>query len=179
MYFVEIRNRSRLCSMLLFSLLFSLYQAYKTSLPLPLFSVGFWNWWYFCFPRFWNCSDSVIFLFFQIFELFRQSGIFVFLDFRTVPTVVFLFFQILELFRQSGIFVFLDVLTVPTVFYFSIRLFSCSDSGIFVFLDFLTVPTEWYFCFFRFLNCSDRVVFLFFQIFELFRQRGIFVFLDC
>ena len=64
MYFVEIRNRSRLCSMLLFSLLFSLYQAYKTSLPLPLFSVGFWNWWYFCFPRFWNCSDSVIFLFF-------------------------------------------------------------------------------------------------------------------
>ena len=86
--------------------------------------------------------------------------------------------SILELSRQCGIFIFLDFGTVPTVWYFCFSIFwNCSDSmvflffyilelsrqcGIFVFLYFETVPTVWYFCFSRFWNCPDSVVFLFF-----------------
>ena len=159
MYFVEIRNRS----MLLFSLLFSLFQACKTSLPLPL------HWSAFTKPKKWTvvyiCVLGVSILpLSTIFLLdFGTGGIFVFLDFWTVPTawyfcfsiflnssdrVVFLFFYIFELFLQSGIFVFLDFRTVPTEWYFC-------------FSSLRTVPTEWYFCFSRFFNCSDSMVFFY------------------
>jgi uncharacterized membrane protein len=85
----------------------------------------FWQLGISCFSiRFWNCSDSLVFL------VFRS-------DFRTVLTVwYFLFFdQILELFWQFGISCF------------SIRFWNCSNSLVFLVFrsDFRTVLTVWYF----------------------------------
>ena len=109
-----------------------------------------------CFPRFQNCSNSVV--------------LFIFLDFRTVPIVFYyLFFQILELFQQCGIicfarfwncsnsvvlFVFLDFGTAPTVLYylFSQILEMLQQCGIICFSRFRTVPTVWYYLFSQILE---------------------------
>ena len=47
----------------------------------------------FCFSRFWNCSDSLVFFVFLDFGTVPTVVIFVFLDFGTVPTVVIFVFQ--------------------------------------------------------------------------------------
>jgi hypothetical protein len=80
-----------------------------------------------------------------------------------------IFYRIFELFRQCGIFCFSvrfwNCSDSVVFFVFLLDFWNCSDSVVFfVFLlDFGTVPTVWYFSV-RFWNCSDSVVFFAFHL---------------
>ena len=118
------------------------------------FLLDFWTvpteWYFLFFIGFLNCSESVVFfVFYWIFELFRQCGIFCFLlDFWTVPTEWYFLFL-------------LDFWTVPKVWYFLffIGFLNCFECGIFCFLlDFWTVSTVWYFFCVSFHLCRNTLL---------------------